>query len=643
MYPVSQEFLEKIRANKRQVFAKVTIDYTDPFLDQSISILTNENANISYPNQTADNVQVPIGKIASLDGSWVLDGTYVLAPIDPLMSQMGWWGAQLSDANGDFVLPYPTLTVQFNSRPITKLQVIGDSARGEYPVNFNIYLYGDNDVLLYIENVSNNTNVIWNKTLDNPVTQVVKMVLEITKWSHAGRQVKIVEFFTSIQETYEGEDIIKIDLIEERDVGQNSLPIGSITSNEIQITLNNVNRKFDAGNTQSSLYQLLKPNRKIKAWLGVKHDNEQMEWVPLGVFWSGDWTAKDDEVTAQTTGRDRLDMLMKTTYENSQVWQNVSLYNLAINVLEDAGLTADEYWVDNELQDFTIPYAYFEPISHREALRRIAEACVGQCYCDRDGIIRIEGPSFIENQDFAREFVTWNSLTIYTWDELKSHTWGDINIPFSITHDEYFRKDNPVKWSEIANYIEVETQPLKPDATQEVYRSNESESIGAGETKTITVRYNSIPCVDAVATLQGTGTISNVTYYSWGANVTVTSATAGTFEIIVNAKPLKVVNQDKIVVKDDASIEENGQIAYKFPANPLIQTRSIAVTIANKLLNYYKNPQRDMELEWRGNPVLLLGDKIRVVDQKEKNDYYIVKQELEYSGALRAKLSGKRV
>ena len=62
MYPVSQEFIEKIRANKRQVFGRVAIDYTDPTIDQSVQVETNENANISYPAQVADNVRAPAGK-----------------------------------------------------------------------------------------------------------------------------------------------------------------------------------------------------------------------------------------------------------------------------------------------------------------------------------------------------------------------------------------------------------------------------------------------------------------------------------------------------------------------------------------------------------------------------------------------------
>jgi hypothetical protein len=276
MYPVTQDFLEKMKATERRVYGRIQIDYTDPFLDQSIQVQASEQANISYPTQTADTISEPFVKIASLDGSWVLDGTFALAP-DPDEAethQMGWWGSQLSQADGTFVSPYPSLTVTHFARPIHNLKVVGDSARGEYPVDFTIDLYAADGTKLYTKSVTGNNQVNWTYQLPSPVLDVTKQVLTITKWSHAGRQVKILEFFTSIQETYEGDDILLIHLLEEREVSQGSLPVGNISANEIDIRLNNASRKFDAGNKQSPLYQLLKQNRRIKAWLGLKGDGE---------------------------------------------------------------------------------------------------------------------------------------------------------------------------------------------------------------------------------------------------------------------------------------------------------------------------------------------------------------------------------
>ena len=621
MYPTSQEFQEKIKQQiDRRTFGKITIDYTDPFLDQSITVAANENANVSFPSQTADSVPEPFAKIASLDGSWVLDGTYALALAtteEAETKQMGWWGKQLAGIGGAFSAPYPTLIISFFPRPITKLQAVGDSKREEWPVDFNIKLYDGNSTLLYTETVTGNTQIAWSKTLVEPITQVEKMTLEITKWSHTGRQAKILEFFTSIQEIYEGDDIILIHLLEEREVSQGSLPVGNISANEIYIKLNNETRKFDAGNKQSPLYQTLKANRRIKAWLGVD-TTEGKEYVPLGTFWSGDWNVPEDGVYAATTGRDRLELLRKSTYSTSQVQMNKTLYDLAQNILQDAGLTEEEYYIDPELQQFPVPYAWFDSQSHREALRKVAEACLGQAYCDRNGTIRIEGPSFLQSQ---------------------------TEPVMTITQDDYFRKDNPVKWSEIANYVEVETQPLRPDIAQEVYRSNEPVSITAGQEQTITAYYNHTPCIEATATLENAvsgAEITKATYYAWGADITVYSANTGTFELVINAKPLKVLNKEKAIAQDEESITDNGKLRYVLPANPLVQTREVAQKIADTLLAYFKNPRRDVEVEWRGNPALLLGDKVAVVDKDEENEYFVTKQELEFDGALRAHMSGRR-
>jgi len=270
MYSVSQDFLNKMKAAIRQVKARVQIDYTDPFMDQSIEISANEQANVSYPQQTADSIDTTTQKYACLDGTWDLTSEeYHLAPsTDKLLQiQMGWWGAQLASTGGAFTVPYPALTINHLIRPIRSLRVVGDTAREEYPVDFTVKLYDSENTLLHIETVTGNTNISWGATLEPQIVNVTKQVLEITKWSHAGRCAKIVEFFTSIQEVYEAGDLVSIRLLEEREASHGSLPVGNISANEITLSLNNESKKFDVDNDNSPLKNLLKPSRRIRAWL----------------------------------------------------------------------------------------------------------------------------------------------------------------------------------------------------------------------------------------------------------------------------------------------------------------------------------------------------------------------------------------
>ena len=150
MYPVTQEFNTKIKLKDREVIGKVQIDYTDPYLDQSIEVEANEQANVSYLEQVHDGLNNPIGKIFSLDGSCLLDGTYKLAPTkeESYLNQMGWWGNQLSDDSKLFAEPYPTLRISFINRAIHSLKVVSDSFREEYPVDFTINLYDISNTLL---------------------------------------------------------------------------------------------------------------------------------------------------------------------------------------------------------------------------------------------------------------------------------------------------------------------------------------------------------------------------------------------------------------------------------------------------------------------------------------------------------------
>lgn len=615
MYPVTTDFLDKVRASERRILGRVTIDYTDWQIDQSIQIATNEQANISYPAHTADGIVEPYAKYAALDGAWVLGQDFTLAPgpDEAEFQQMGWWGGELSGAGGAFTSPYPTLTVTHFGRPVHRLKVTGDSKREEWPVDFTIRLYGEDDLLLYTETVTGNTQIHWHKELAQHVSSVVKQVLTITKWSHAGRQVKVLEFFTSIQQTYELGDLVEINLLEEREIGIGTIPVGAISANEITIKLRNDDRRFDAGNENSSLYQLLKPNRRIRAWLGVRYEDETEEMVPLGTYWSTEWQAPENEVIATVTGRDRMELLRKSTYQTSQVLQNKTLAELAEIVLQDTGLTIGEYDIDPALQGIVVPYAWFEPVSHREALRLIAEAGMATAYADRDNKIRLE--------PFAS---------------------GGVEPVLEIGPDQYFRADNPTKYGEVANEVIVETQPLRPvDTAQEVYRSNEPVTVPAGQTVTVMAHYNERPVIEAQASLNGaTSTvIQSAIYYGWGAEVTLHNPGGAVEDItlLISGKPLKILNKERAVARDEDSIVDLGVLRYEL-TNPLVQTRQVAQQLADLILASVSHPRRDIEIDWRGNPALELGDRVA----SKGGEFVAIRNQLNWAGAFSAVMTGRR-
>jgi len=135
--------------------------------------------------------------------------------------------------------------------------------------------------------------------------------------------------------------------------------------------------------------------------------------------------------------------------------------------------------------------------------------------------------------------------------------------------------------------------------------------------------------------------IVEATYYGWGASVKIqnTNATDKQVTLVIQGKPLTVQNKERAIARDEASITENGVLRYEFPANPLVQTLAQAQAIADTLLASVKDPRRDIEVEWRGNPALELGDRVTVKNQ----DYHVIRQEIDWAGALSARLTGRKV
>lgn len=400
MLPVSREYQEAIKADVREFRARVEVSWTDPYIDQTIVITTSEQARISWPKQTADAKEAPTYKYAALDGAWRLDGTWHLAPDDEEQArfmQMGWWSRQLAGADGYFSEPYPNLTVRFRPRPVFGLKVVGDAKREEWPVDFDILIYDKTNTLVHTEVVTNNQDIYWQRSIEETnLLDVSWMRLYIKRWSHPSRHAKIVEFFTSVSEIYDSNEIIFLSLLEEREVSAGSLPIGNISANEIDVRLVNVNDRFTEGNIHSLYHNLMKPNRKIRVWVGPVLPSGLVEYQPLGVYWSRDWHVPEQEYYAETTARDRMHLLEEGTKQyNCPLVQNANLYERVIHILQDAGLSPDEYWVDPELKEHTVEWFWMEPCSHREALRKVVERCLGQAYADRKGVIRVEGPSFI--------------------------------------------------------------------------------------------------------------------------------------------------------------------------------------------------------------------------------------------------------
>src|SRR5206468_4724631 len=236
------------------------------------------------------------------------------------------------------------------------------------------------------------------------------------------------------------------------------------------ITINNESGKFDVGNKYSSLFGMLRKNRRVRAWLGTDITDGIIEWYPLGTFWTMDWNAPRSGIFASTTARDRMELLRTTDFTKSQVYVNQTIYWLCETVLVDAGLKPEEYVIDTNLNSYTIPYSWFNRMSHRDALVRIASTGLIRVYCNRLGQVVIEA--------YAPQ-----PYPICEFTE-------DDNV-FDINH--------PLVWSQIVNYVEVKVSTMVPSAQKAVYTlpSSQAIPIPANSTSVETINFDYLPVMNA--------------------------------------------------------------------------------------------------------------------------------------------------
>jgi hypothetical protein len=607
----------------RQVFGKIEITYTDPYLDESIVASANQTTELTSASETADNVKTSEYKWLVLDEA-LADGTFYPVPQLNDGTSVGWWGDCISDSNG--VLSDPSiLTVTFDPRSMFEIQVTGDDQLNDFPVDFVVDIYDSSNNLLHTENIVGNTVVAFVKLLNPTILNVSKSVLTITKVNKPETVAKITEFFTAVKETYLNTDILSFALLEEQEYQDVTIPIGNVSSNEIDIQLSNLNSKFDPANTQSPLYGLLKKNRKVKVWLGAEVIPGTIEWYQLGVFWTLDWNVPNDALYASTTARDLLELMRLEDFTTSQVYQNYKASDLFRIVLNDYGLVEDtDYVIDPLLDNVILPYAWFDRISYKDALKSIAQASLARVYCGRDGRI------------YASVAITAQEFPLFTFKRDKS----------------FFKIDYPLAWSQIANYIEVAYSSMITSEQQSIISLNQPITVPANKSIVQTITFNTLPCIN-VQTPTFTSSDPSVTMdsydiYAWGINVTFTNSSSVDQTVLTldaQGMALTQSNTSQVyVAQDPISIRDNS--TQKFKVNfPFIQTYDTAKQIGDALLASYKDPRTDATLDARGNIALSLGDRVTIpyFGDTTVSDYVIMRQDIKFDGALAVNIQTKKI
>lgn len=173
---------------------------------------------------------------------------------------------------------------------------------------------------------------------------------------------------------------------------------------DFDMTVDNRNRTYDIENSESSI-NFLEIGQNVEILFGQAMDGGQIEWIPGASLQLKEWSADDDKMSFTAT--DRFDNMDGTYYRGVYQPDGISLYDLAVDVLADAGVDSRTYWLDSYLQRVKICNP-LPTVSHKEALQLIANA--GRCilYQDRTGNIFIRS-SFVPDMTASSDNETYYS------------------------------------------------------------------------------------------------------------------------------------------------------------------------------------------------------------------------------------------
>ena len=607
----------------RTTHARVTISYIQPFEPEFARVATSTNTNSGTNiNQVVNNVNEPTVRWISpgdnsTDGTW-----YALPTLAELTDlEVGWWSDTESNSDGTFTV-FPEITVTFTERLVLSYNVFGDTLANTYPVDFDVVLRRAGADVQTFE-VRNNTEPLYVAFLSPTSVLADTMIVRIRKINKGSVYARLLDIGTSVREVYTRDDLYSVSWLTELHYFDGNIPIGSISSNEVNISLVNANDKFDPLNTESPVATELKRNRRVQVEFGIEEIPGRIRWFQAGIFYTVNWSVDSLAQEARVLARDRLELLAQTQMM-LPIQINQTIAQLATTVLTDYGLTPSEFMVDSTLDDI-IPVAWFGRGSHKDALRKIAQNSLANVYVDANEVIHVED----------------------------TQPGVDVNYQYSDTVN-LFGRSYPFSWVEQVNVADViYNNVLLDPVAQQILNITDPIQIPANSSLTLTLQFNTDAAVGPINYTFNTDpqiTSTVVQDSSWGATVTFTNTDATQVRTVTSVSAMatrySITQRVTYSVSDAEEVADAGPIRLDTTIEgDFIQTLSYAQTLATEILQRFSLTQSDVTLETTGHIALPVGSRIQLLSANEttSRDYMLIRQDLLWDGGLSSIVEGRTI
>lgn len=372
-YKASMKAMLRNRSYVRITFGNVdTTAATDGEWESNGAASISEFETIDYAYQYGDTyVSLELNR-------WALDGKSLLVPTGEDV-QDGFISSLMSDAEGNFTTP-PVITREFSLKHIFPgLTLTFDTRQQEWPleVTADFYLNGE---VVDTQTVSI-TSV--QTTITTTATEIDKVTITFDRCLPY-RRPRLENVLYGLNVQFVNKDIVSTQQKHDVDPLSRRLP-----TETMQFTILDYEHKYDPDNP-AGIYAYVDKNSPIEIQFGYELPDGSVEWLkPDNYVLNAKPSAQNNQATFNGTGL--IGSLTGTFYKSKL--GSKSLYNMAEEVLLDAGLTLTEQgtnpWeIDEALKDMFTTAAL--PIdTHMNCLQLIAHAACCRLYTDDDNIIHI--------------------------------------------------------------------------------------------------------------------------------------------------------------------------------------------------------------------------------------------------------------
>lgn len=578
----SKNMIEQLKKPKRNLgFLKVKFNIVDPETNPDLS------SNSEEIFSDLDNIKettIPQSKnYATLEKNfWLLNDSQPIYGSEEL--EQTYVSSYMSDKNclfSDKACITLTSSVYLTTLGLT---MVFDSIDKNYAKKLKVKAYRDSTMIMdknytlssYSDRLifaDNEELVRWNK-----------IEIYFIESSLPYRRIRVNQLLFGIMETYTDENLISAESKEKTTMINSELP-----THTFKFTIDNMNKLFNPDNPQG-WYRYILQQQPISYEWGYQLDDGTIEWILGGkMLLTGSVEVGENQVSFSTTSL--INYLTKVYKKGVYNSSGRSLYDLAVDVLEDSNIDSSQYNLWSGLKSIKTD-APLPKLEARQLLQIIATT--GNCilFTNRENVINIQPFNYVLNPDgMSYDFITSNPV---------------VKVQ-----------------SELHNTIIYINHYSKEDNVSELFKNESLEITG---TKTIEIEYDL--ATDISATITG-GTIVSANYYGRYAMLKITNTGEDTISLKVSGK--KINNSQTI---DSKQFNDDGEnIEYKNDLITQMVESSKETKLKDFIGNWYNN-RNIYSFENRGDIVKDTREIIPIeTDFSNSLIGYLVENNINYDGA----------